>query len=144
MWPTTAIIAMPKDLLGIKGSWTNSYKLRAEGGAGTLQRTVVCCYVTCWAMCREARGESETFMSSQEGRHREGSRRLGQGRKGAGERCLWRLKQRKEKGEHWRVSVRAYPVSKGGWRKVCETQEPECSCQTSSYAESQQPVTCGK
>lgn len=53
-------------------------------------------------------------------------------------RCLvWRLKQRKEKGEHGRVPVRAYPVFKEGWRKVCETQEPECSCQASSYAESQ-------
>lgn len=28
--------------------------------------------------------------------------------------CLWRLKQRKEKGEHWRVPVRAYSVSKRG------------------------------
>lgn len=36
-------------------------------------------------MCREARGEeSETCMGSQERRHREGSRGLGQGRKGAG------------------------------------------------------------
>lgn len=36
-------------------------------------------------MCREARGEeSETCMGSQERRHREGSRGLGQGRKGTG------------------------------------------------------------
>lgn len=68
-------------------------------------------------MCREARGEeSETCMGSQERRHREGSRGLGQGRKGAGRVSL---KQRKDKGEHWGVPVRACSVSKwGGERSV--------------------------
>lgn len=82
-------------------------------------------------------------MGSQERRHREGSRGLGQGRKGLGK--VSRLETEAEEGEGRAMesSCRAHPVFKEGWRKVCETQEPERSCQAPSYAESQPPVTCG-
>lgn len=72
-------------------------------------------------------------MGSQERRHREGIRGLGQGRKGLGK--VSRLETEAEEGEGRALESSCkgiYPVFKEDWRKVCETQEPECSCQASS------------
>lgn len=63
-------------------------------------------------MCREAKGEivRHAWVLRKEGTGK--AAECWAGEEGSWGRCLWGLKQRKEKVEHWRV--RAYPVFKEG------------------------------